>query len=127
MATATQSSTLVTGMDAVYYIAKDFDRARKFYETGLGFKPTMEMLGDEGGSFVEYDLADGTTFGIALLSDTPWHMGGRIEFTVPDVDAAVKSAVAAGATLNEDVDLPTCRMAWLQDTEGNSFCLHRRK
>lgn len=127
MATAAQATTLVTGMDAVYYLAKDFGRARAFYETGLGLKPTMEMIGDGGGSFVEYDLGDGTTFGIALLADTPWHMNGSIEFTTPDVDAAVKSAVAAGATLNEDVDLPTCRMAWLTDTEGNSFCLHRRK
>lgn len=126
MATA-QTTTLVTGMDAVYYLAKDFDRARKFYETGLGFKPATEMVGEGGGSFVEYEFADGTTFGIALLGDSPWHMNGSIEFTVPDVDAAIKSAVAAGATLNEDMELPTCRMAWLTDTEGNSFCLHRRK
>lgn len=125
MATA-QATTLVTGMDAVYYLAKDFERARTFYETGLGFKPTAEMNG--GGSFfVEYDLADGTTFGVALLADSPWHMNGSIEFTVPDVDAALKSALAAGATLNEDIDMPTCRMAWLTDTEGNSFCLHHRK
>lgn len=123
----TEAATFVTGMDAVYYIAKDFDRARKFYETGLGLKPTMEMIGEGGGSFVEYDLADGTTFGIAKLGDSPWHMNGSIEFTVPDVDAALKSAVAAGATLNDDIDMPSCRMAWLTDTEGNSFCLHRRK
>jgi predicted enzyme related to lactoylglutathione lyase len=126
MATA-ETATLVTGMDAVYYIAKDFDRARKFYETGLGLKPTFEMVGDEGGSFVEYDLADGTTFGIAKLNDTDWHMNGSIEFTVPDIDAALKSVISAGGTLNDDVELPTCRMAWIQDTEGNSLCLHRRK
>jgi predicted enzyme related to lactoylglutathione lyase len=126
MATA-QATALVTGMDAVYYITKDFNRARKFYEEGLGLKPTLEMLGDAGGSFVEYDLGDGTTFGLAQLADSPWHMNGSIEFTTPDIDAAIKSAVAAGATLNEDADLPTCRMAWLQDTEGNSFCFHKRK
>lgn len=125
--TTAEATTLVTGMDAVYYIAKDFARARKFYESGLGLKPTFEMLEGEGGSFVEYDLQDGTTFGIALLADSPWHMNGSIEFTVPDVDAAIKSAVAAGGTLNEDLDLPTCRMAWFSDTEGNSFCLHKRK
>ncbi|HKU67996.1 MAG TPA: VOC family protein [Candidatus Baltobacteraceae bacterium] len=126
MASATHT-TLVNGMDAVYYIAKDFDRARKFYETGLNLRPTVEIIGEGGGSFVEYDLPDGTTFGIATLNDSPWHMNGSIEFGVPDVDAAVKSAVAAGATLNDDLELPSCRMAWLQDTEGNSFCLHKRK
>lgn len=124
MSTATAT---ITGIDAVYYIAKDFDRARRFYESAFDLKPTFEMIGDEGGSFVEYDLPDNSTFGLALLKDTPWHMNGSIEFAVPDVDAALKRAVEAGATLNEDVDLPTCRMAWLQDTEGNSFCLHKRK
>lgn len=123
----TASVATITGIDAVYYLAQDFDRARKFYETAFDLIATFEMTGDEGGSFVEYDLPDGATFGLAKLSDSPWHMNGSIEFAVPDVDAAVKRAVDAGATLNEDVDLPTCRMAWLQDTEGNSFCLHRRK
>jgi predicted enzyme related to lactoylglutathione lyase len=126
MATA-QSAATITGIDAIYYLAKDFDRARRFYEGAFDLKPTMEMTGGEGGSFVEYDLPDGATFGLALLKDTPWHMNGSIEFSVPDVDAAVARAKAAGATLNEDLELPTCRMAWLTDTEGNSFCLHRRK
>lgn len=125
MATA-QAAAVITGMDAVYYIAKDFDRARRFYESAFDLKPAMEMGGD-GSSFVEYELADGTTFGLATLADSPWHMNGSIEFAVPDVNAAVDRAVAAGATLNDNIDLPSCQMAWLQDTEGNSFCLHRRK
>lgn len=126
MATAAKTA-VITGIDAIYYIAKDFDRARKFYEGAFGLKHTFEMVGGEGGSFVEYDLPDGATFGLATLNDSPWHMNGSIEFAVPDVDAAVKRAVDAGATLNDDADLPTCRMAWLSDTEGNSFCLHKRK
>jgi predicted enzyme related to lactoylglutathione lyase len=125
--TTAQNTATITGIDAIYYIAKDFDRARRFYETAFGFNPTFEMVGDEGGSFVEYDLPDGTTFGLACLKDSPWHMNGSIEFAVPDVDAALKRAVDAGATLNEDLELPSCRMAWIQDTEGNSLCLHRRK
>ncbi len=125
MATA-QSTATITGIDAVYYIAKDFDRARRFYEGAFDLRPTSEMIG-EGGSFVEYNLPDGATFGLAKLNDSEWHMNGSIEFAVPDVDAAVLRATASGATLNEDLDLPSCRMAWLQDTEGNSFCLHKRK
>lgn len=126
MATA-QSTATITGIDAIYYLAQDFDRARRFYETAFGLRASMEMIGEGGGSFVEYDLPDGTTFGLAKMPDSPWHMNGSIEFAVPDVDAAVAQAKAAGATLNDDIDLPTCRMAWLTDTEGNSFCLHRRK
>jgi predicted enzyme related to lactoylglutathione lyase len=126
MATA-QNTATITGIDAIYYLAKDFDRARKFYESAFDLQPTFEMVGDEGGSFVEYDLPDGSTFGLARLGDSPWHMNGSIEFAVPDVDTAVKRATEAGATLNEDMELPSCRMAWLTDTEGNSFCLHKRK
>jgi predicted enzyme related to lactoylglutathione lyase len=126
MATAENTAT-IAGIDAIYYMTKDFDRARRFYEGAFDLKPTFEMVGDEGGSFVEYDLPDGTTFGLAQLKDSEWHMNGSIEFAVPDVDGALQRALAAGATLNEDLELPSCRMAWLQDTEGNSFCLHRRK
>ena len=124
--TTAQTTATISGIDAIYYLAQDFDRARRFYETAFDFKAAMEMTG-EGGSFVEYELPDGNTFGLAKLSDSPWHMNGSIEFAVEDVTAAVQRATAAGATLNEDIDIPTCRMAWLQDTEGNSFCLHKRK
>lgn len=126
MATA-QSAATITGIDAIYYRAQDFDRARRFYETAFDLRATGEMIGEGGGSFVEYDLPDGTTFGIAKLDDSSWHISGSIEFAVPDVDAAVARAKTAGATLNDDLDLPSCRMAWLTDTEGNAFCLHKRK
>ncbi len=126
MATA-QSAATITGIDAIYYLAKNFDRARRFYESAFGLRASMEMIGEGGGSFVEYELPDGATFGIATIQDSPWHMNGSIEFAVPDVDAALVRAKAEGATLNEDVELPTCRMAWLTDTEGNSLCLHKRK
>lgn len=125
--TTAQSTATIAGIDAIYYLAKDFDRARRFYETAFGLRASAEMIGEGGGSFVEYDLPDGTTFGLATMPDSPWHMNGSIEFAVADVDEAVARAKAAGATLNEDLELPTCRMAWLSDTEGNSFCLHRRK
>jgi predicted enzyme related to lactoylglutathione lyase len=126
MATAHSTAT-ITGIDAIYYMAKDFDRARRFYEEAFGWRAAFEMVGEAGGSFVEYELPDGNTFGIAKLEDSEWHMNGSIEFAVPDVDAAAARAKAAGATLNDDVDLPSCRMAWFTDTEGNSFCLHKRK
>ena len=110
MSTA-QSTATIAGIDAIYYLAKDFERARRFYEGAFDLKPTMEMIGEGGGSFVEYDLADGTTFGLALLQDSPWHMNGSIEFGVPDVDAAVARAKAAGASATIRPRSPPARPA----------------
>ncbi len=125
---ATAEATITTGIDAVYYMTQDFKRARTFYETVLGLKPTVEMSGDGGGSFVEYDLQDGTTFGLGYLPDAPWHESGGVMFAVPDVKTALERAKAAGAQVQFDVmELPVCHMAWARDTEGNSFCLHHRK
>lgn len=127
MATA-EATTTVTGMDAVYYLTQDLKRARAFYESALGLKPTWETTGDGGGSFVEYELPDGTTFGLGHIPDSPWHESGGVMFAVPDVKAALERVKAAGASVQFDyMDLPVCHMAWARDTEGNSFCLHHRK
>lgn len=124
---ATTEAVVATGMDAVYYMTKDFNRARSFYERTLGLKPSWEMSG-EGNSFVEYELPDGTTFGLGHMPGSTWHRSGGIFFSVPDVPAALEAAKAAGAAVDFDfMDLPACHMAWVQDTEGNSLCLHRRK
>jgi predicted enzyme related to lactoylglutathione lyase len=114
----------IKGIDLSGYMVKDAARAIAFYRDVFGLEPSRIYPENRG---AEYDLPDGTTFGLACLKDSPWHMNGSIEFAVPDVDAALKRAVDAGATLNEDLELPSCRMAWIQDTEGNSLCLHRRK
>lgn len=124
---ATATATTATGIDAVYYLTQDLKRARAFYETLLGLKPTVEM-GGEGSEFVEYDLPDGTTFGLGYIPDAPFHESGGAMFAVPDVAAAFERAKELGARVNFDfMDLPSCHMAWVQDTEGNGFCLHHRK
>lgn len=125
---ATATATTATGIDAVYYMTQNLQRARTFYETLLGLKATFEMNGDGGGSFVEYELPDGTTFGLGHLPDAPFHESGGVMFAVPDVQAALDRAKELGARVNFDfMDLPACHMAWAQDTEGNGFCLHHRK
>ncbi len=127
MATATATTT-ATGIDAVYYMTQDFQRARTFYERVLGLVPTAEISGGGGGSFVEYDLPNGGTFGLGYMPGSPWHESGGVMFAVADVKAAVERARQAGANVQFDfTELPSCDMAWATDTEGNSFCLHRRK
>lgn len=129
MATA-QSTATITGIDAIYYLAKDFDRARRFYEGAFDLKPTFEMIGaDEGGSFVEYDLPDGTTFGL-------WGGGGKVMpfqpsngilFAVDDLDAAVAALKARGIPIQMERETASCFMAMVSDTEGNAVFLHKRK
>ena len=128
MATA-QETTVAVGLDAVYYMTKDLQRARTFYEGVLGLNVTADMPGEGGGSaFVEYELPDGTAFGLGYLPDAPWHESGGAMFAVADVKAALEKAKEAGAQVVFDyMELPPCEMAWVTDTEGNSFGLHHRK
>ena len=123
---ATASTAIATGMDAVYYMSKDLKRVRSFYENVLGVKPAWESDMD-GGQWIEYELADGSTFGLGHMSGSEFHSSGGVMFAVPDVRESLERAKAAGATVVFDyLETPACQMAWCLDTEGNSFCLHHR-
>lgn len=124
---ATVNTVTAAGIDAVYYMTRDIKRARNFYEGVLGLKPNAEQSG-EGGDFIEYELSDGSTFGLGYLPDTPFNPSGGVLFSVADVARALESAKSAGASvLMETFEMPGCTMAWCVDTEGNSFMLHHRK
>jgi predicted enzyme related to lactoylglutathione lyase len=112
-------------MDAVYYLTKDFKRARDFYEGALGLRPAWSDS-TEVGDWVEYELADGNTFGLGYLPQGEFHPSGGVLFAVSDVKDAQERAKQAGATVVFDVlDTPACTMTWCVDTEGNTFCLHK--
>ncbi len=124
---ATANLVTAAGVDAVYYMTKDFKRAQAFYETALGLKPEWSQSGD-GGDWAEYALPDGSTFGLGYMPDSEFHSSGGVMFAVSDVARALEQAKQAGATVVFDVmDMPSCTMAWCVDTEGNSFGLHHRK
>lgn len=125
---ATANAVTAAGIDAVYYMTQDFNRARNFYESVLGLKPTAEQSGEGNNNFVEYELSDGATFGLGYLDDTPFNPSGGVLFSVADVPRALESAKSAGAkVLMETFEMPGCTMAWCVDPEGNSFMLHHRK
>ena len=112
-----------TGIDCVCYLAKDFTRAKTFYQEQLGLKPTTE-----GDNWVEFELSDGATFALAQLPDGAWYPTGGAMFAVPDVYAAVESLRSAGVTIHGDVsESPVCFSAWCDDSEGNNFAVHTRK
>jgi len=82
---------------------------------------------DDGGA--EYELPDGSTFGL-------WGGGGKVMpfqpsngilFAVANVDAAVAAVEAHGVSVIMRSETPVCRMAMINDTEGNIVTLHQRK
>jgi predicted enzyme related to lactoylglutathione lyase len=123
MSTKTAPSIAVTGLDAVYYLAKDFKRGVAFYRDLLGLKISMESERN-----VEFDLGDGNTFGVSYMPDA-WYPGGGAIFAVKDLDAAVQLLKDAGVKFYTDgaIESPVCRIAWCEDSEGNTFAIHKLK
>ena len=126
MTSAPERTFAVTGMDLSGYMVQDAPRAIAFYRDVLGMVPARLYPDDRG---AEYDLADGTTFGL-------WGGGGKVMpfqpsngilFTVDDFDAAVKAVKERGLRVVFDHELPTCFMIAFPDSEGNLVFLHKRK
>lgn len=121
-----QRAFTVTGMDLSGYMVQDAQRAIAFYRDVLGMEPSRYYPDDRG---AEYDLADGTTFGL-------WGGGGKVMpfqpsngilFALDDFDAAVKVIKGRGVRVVFENELPTCFMVAFPDSEGNLVFLHRRK
>ena len=116
----------IKGIDMSGYMCKDGARAIAFYRDVLGLEPSRLYPENRG---AEYELPDGTTFGL-------WGGGGKVMpfqpsngilFAVDDLDAAVETVKARGITMLMQNELPNCRMAMFEDSEGNSVFLHQRK
>jgi predicted enzyme related to lactoylglutathione lyase len=111
----------------------DLERATAFYTTAFGLTP-RRRFGDGGiellgGSSELYLLvkAAGSQAGAKVAQPrdyrrhwTPVHL----DFVVPDIDAAVSRAVAAGAVAESGIaDHAWGRIAQLADPFGHGFCL----
>ncbi len=130
---ATTEATRVWGVDAIYYSVQDLDRATKFYTELLGMAPTLPMPGFGA----EWTLPNGEAFGIMKLPESMaaafgryWRGGSGIMFAVEDLDAVVAAAKARGVKFHDDgkpAETPICFMVFGEDSEGNTFALHKRK
>ena len=115
----------ITGMDLSGYMVKDAARAIAFYRDILGLEPVKVYPDDLG---AEYELADGTTFGLWSAGGMiPFQPSNGILFAVDDLDAAVAAVKARGIPVHLEHETPVCFMAMISDTEGNSVVLHKRK
>lgn len=131
---ATASAASVKGVDAVFYPVKDLERATKFYNALLGMEPTSAWPNFGA----EYVLPNGEAFGFLKFPDverfapykSAWHSGSGVMFAVDDLDSAVAACKARGVKFYNEgkiEDTPVCQMVFVEDSEGNSFILHKRK
>ena len=106
-------------------MVKDAPRAIAFYRDVLGLEPTRVYPENRG---AEYEFADGTTFGLwSGAGFMPFQPTNGNLFAVDDLDAAVAAVKARGIAVLMEHETPVCFMAVINDTEGNTVTLHKRK
>ena len=113
----------VVGIDITGYATKDATKAIAFYRDVVGIPPTG--IDDEGrGS--EFELADGTCFGVWNAGEGFDYTGG-VMFAVGDARAAVARIRSRGGVIADPMESPVCHMAFGKDPDGNDYVIHQRK
>ncbi len=104
----------------------DMKRARAFYEGVLGLKVSGEF-GE--GVWIEYEIGP-DTLAIGSVGDQwkPSPDGTSVALEVADFDEAInKLKVAALHFVAEPMETKGCRMAVVQDPDGNKIIIHKLK
>ncbi|MGB6987391.1 MAG: VOC family protein [Candidatus Aquilonibacter sp.] len=114
--------TSINGIDLAGYLVADPQAAIDYYRDALGLTPSWI---DEEGRGSEFDLADGTTFGVWCTPEA--QQGGFVMFAVNDVRAKLAELKSRGVTFSDVEDTPNCVMAFGPDPEGNAVIIHQRK
>jgi len=122
--TDTTTAAAIRGIDICGYLVKDPAKAIAFYRDVLGMEPTSI---DEHGHGAEFELADGSTFGVWNLHDAPDTTGPFFMLAVADAKAAVARIRERGGELSDPEETPVCFMAMGRDPEGNGIIIHQRK
>lgn len=109
--------------DFVSIPVADMERAKAFYRDVLGMhSPDWEA------GFPEIETGN-----VSLYLVDPTATGGEfaphtahVALRVPDVEAARSELEERGVNFTGEFDTGVCKMAFFQDSEGNSLMLHRR-
>ena len=115
---------MITSIAFTVYPVSEMERARSFYEHVLGLHVSYHYQD----IWIEYDLGD-STFAIstAETGHTPGAKGGVVAFEVSDLDAFVhKMKERAVSFITEAFDTSVCRMAVIEDPDGNHITIHKR-
>jgi len=106
----------------VFYPVTDMARARDFYEKMLGLQPG-EIVTER---WMEYEIAGGTFAITNVMEDS--EPANSLALETDDLDAEVARLKGAGVSFKNDIfESPVCRMAVIEDPDGNGICLHQRK
>ena len=115
---------MITAIAFTAYPVSNMARARAFYEHVLG----LHVSHNYKDVWVEYDIA-GTTFAITTtdMGHAPGAKGAVVAFDVSDLDAFVlKMKERAVSFVTDAFDTPVCRMAVIEDQDGNHITIHKR-
>ena len=112
-----------------YLPAQNVERARRFYEGKLGFKPVREQAGG-----VVYEFAKGTACFLYPTPNAGTSKASQAFWMVDDVEREVAELERRGVKF-EDYDMPDmtksnhiyrgggARAAWFKDSEGNILAI----
>jgi predicted enzyme related to lactoylglutathione lyase len=102
----------------------EMKRAREFYEDVLGLQPDPEMTGE---MWTEYPIGAGT-LAIACIGDEwkPSDQGTSAALEVESLEDAI-ARLEERKTSFQQFDSPVCRMAAIQDPDGNKIVIHKLK
>lgn len=115
---------MITSIAFTVYPVSHMERARAFYEHVLGLRMTYHYRNE----WVEYDLGD-STFAITTteMGHTPGAKGAVVAFEVSSFEAFVhKIKERAVPFVVEAFETPVCRMAVIEDPDGNHITIHKR-
>ena len=102
----------------------DMKRAREFYEGVLGLQPDPEMT---SAMWTEYPIGSGT-LAIACIGDMwkPSDQGTSAALEVESLEEAI-ARLEEKKVAFEKYDSHVCRMAAIQDPDGNKLVIHKLK
>ncbi|MGH8095155.1 MAG: VOC family protein [Chthoniobacterales bacterium] len=114
----------ITGIAFVGIPVTDMKRSREFYEGVLGLAPDPEMTKDR---WTEYAIGAGT-LAIACVGEQwkPSEDGTSAALEVESLEDAMARLENRKVEFQE-VDSPVCRMAIIQDPDGNKIIIHKLK
>lgn len=115
----------ITSLAFVAFPVNDIKIARHFYEEILGLKMSHNFMEE----WIEYNLGDTA---LAITKADAQHptpvRGAMVALEVKDINAFVRQLKTAGVQFSQDLmDTPVCRIAILQDPDGNPLMLHEKK
>jgi catechol 2,3-dioxygenase-like lactoylglutathione lyase family enzyme len=124
---ATDTPTIVTGVDYVSLPTRDLERSVAFYGTTLGlprsvYHPERHFAEFETGT-VTLSVYDPERMGVGSFSANTNHLALHVD----DVAAARAALEERGVEFAGDTfDSGVCHMAFFSDPEGNALMLHHR-